>query len=318
VTTPRLGFAGTPQFAAVILEQLLAAGHPMEIVLTQPDRPSGRGRRRQASAVKLLAQRHHIPVAEPARLGGHELDDTGVELLIVAAYGLILPPRLLESPRFGCVNVHASLLPRWRGAAPVERAIMAGDTETGVCIMQMDAGLDTGPVYDCARLAIGADETGGALEQRLAHAGARLLVSLLPRITTIKPEPQPTEGATYAAKITARDQRLDFAVPAANAARRIRALADRAPITVADADGTARIRLLAARIGTGRSGAEPGTILGSSAAGIEVACAEGSLLIERVQLNRGKGRPMAASAAANGFPDLFATGCRLTAIGEPS
>src|SRR5690606_2826990 len=209
--TPRLVFAGTPAFAVPSLEALIAHGMPPLAVLTQPDRPAGRGRRLTASAVKLCAEAHGIPVRQPATLINREVLDELAALapdaLVVAAYGLLLPPAVLALPRVGCVNVHASLLPRWRGASPVQAAILAGDPETGVSLMRMDEGLDTGPVYARAAVDIGPDETAGELEARLARLGAELLASKLPDVLAgrLAAVPQPAEGATYAPKVKKED-----------------------------------------------------------------------------------------------------------------
>jgi methionyl-tRNA formyltransferase len=314
----RLGFAGTPSFAATILGALLETEHEMVLVLTQPDRRTGRGRKLMASPVKILAEESRIPVWDPVSLKNVSLTAEHLDLLIVAAYGLILPPHVLEAPRLGCLNVHASLLPRWRGAAPVERAIAAGDEETGVCLMQMDAGLDTGPVYAVERVAIGDRETGGELEARLAEIGARLLIENLPDIESMTPQPQPSSGATYAEKLTAADTGVAWEGDAAGIARRIRALSDRLPVTVfarAEAEGQQiRIRLLAADAEIPSTTAEqhapaaPGTIVSTDRTGVRVACGKDILKITRLQLNRGKGTPMAAGAAANGYPNLFGPG----------
>jgi methionyl-tRNA formyltransferase len=324
----RLGFAGTPEFAATILRALLASNHELALVLTQPDRPTGRGRKLKPSPVKVLALTHQLTLRDPATLKNASLTDDHLDLLIVAAYGLILPDHILRAPRLGCLNVHASLLPRWRGAAPVERAMIAGDSEIGVCLMQMDSGLDTGSVYDCERLIISATETGGQLEDRLASAGAQLLVASLPRIEGMIPSPQPEEGITYAHKITARDNQIDWGDSAQSIVRRIQALADRQPVTVfstgrdsaATRGDSVRIRLLSAVIGAaGSSGSTdpdstitpPGTIIGIDREGLEVACGQGRAHIRMLQLNRGKGVPMAASQAANGYPDILGPGAVL-------
>lgn len=317
-----IGFAGTPDFAATILNALLQAGHIPKLVLTQPDRPTGRGRKILPSSVKQLALAHNIAVDTPTRLKGYPLAERRLDLLIVAAYGLILPAAILDAPRLGCLNVHASLLPRWRGAAPVERAIMAGDRQTGVCLMQMDAGLDTGPIYRCEALDIASDETGGALEARLAQAGARLLVTTLPELANLTATPQPAEGVTYAEKLGPADSIMDWHTTNDAAARRIRALADRQPVAVYAAASDqpdaapARIRLLGASAPhpdevTIEHAAEPGTILKIDKTGLWVACASGAICINGIQLNRGKGRPMTANAAANGYPSIIAPGRRL-------
>jgi methionyl-tRNA formyltransferase len=304
----RLGFAGTPEFAAIQLAALLEAGYEVDPVYTQPDRPRGRGRKTTPSPVKALALAQSLPVLEPASLKKEVLRDD-LDLLIVAAYGLILPRHILEAPRLGCLNVHASLLPRWRGAAPVERAIMAGDGETGVCLMKMDEGLDTGPVYACERTPIEPGESGGDLERRLAHLGADLLIRTLPDIATITPRPQPEEGVTYAHKLTAADSIVDWGASAIAIADQIRALADRRPATVLIGD--VRMRLLAAEALDQAPGQPPGTLESANREGLLVACGSGTLKINRLQLNRGKGKPMGASAAINGYPDVLAPGARL-------
>ena len=316
----RLGFAGTPEFAATILARLIESGQAPVLVLTQPDRPVGRGQKPRPSPVKALATGHGIEVRSPTSLKAVDLAADGLDLLIVAAYGLLLPPHVLAAPRLGCLNVHASLLPRWRGAAPVERAIMAGDRETGVCLMQMDEGLDTGPVYARATLPIGADMTGGQLEAQLAELGAELLVETLPVIETLTPTPQQDAGATYAAKIGPADSRVDWALDSAAIARQVRALAERAPVTVSpDTDPTLSLRLLAAEPFETPPGPPPvpGCVIGSNRKGIVVATVDGTLLITRLQLNRGKGRPMSARDVLNGYPQLAAPGTRYASRREP-
>ena len=197
----KLIFAGTPDFAATALAALIAAGHDVALVMTQPDRPAGRGMALQASPVKQLAERHGLPVFQPLTLKDPVAQDAvraiGAEVMVVAAYGLILPQAVLDLPRYGCLNIHASLLPRWRGAAPIQRAILAGDTETGVCIMQMEAGLDTGPVLLREAFAIGDEDTTATLHDRLAALGARLIVEAVSRLP-LPAEAQPSEGVTYA------------------------------------------------------------------------------------------------------------------------
>src|SRR5467141_3322865 len=199
-----LVFMGTPAFAATVLEALIEAGHDIRAVYTQPPRPAGRGHRPQASPVQLLAMQHRIAVFSPVNLRPHEAQAAfaalGADAAVVAAYGLILPRAILAAPRLGCLNVHASLLPRWRGAAPIQRAILAGDRETGVSIMQMDAGLDTGAILLQRAIPIGPKETAGALTDRLAALGAHLMVEALAGIGGLTPRPQPSEGVTYAAK----------------------------------------------------------------------------------------------------------------------
>jgi methionyl-tRNA formyltransferase len=223
----RVIFAGTPDFAAQALAAILAAGHDVPLVLTQPDRPAGRGMKLQPSAVKQLALAHNLPVFQPERLKDpttHEpIHAAQADVMVVAAYGLILPQAVLDMPRYGCLNIHASLLPRWRGAAPIQRAIEAGDVETGVTIMQMDAGLDTGAMLLAEPLKVGAAETAGELHDRLAALGARLIVTALAQRDALTPVAQPTTGTTYAAKISKAEAQLDWAEPADVLARKIRA-----------------------------------------------------------------------------------------------
>ena len=200
----RLVFAGTPAFAAVALDALARAGHRLALVVTQPDRPASRGLKPQPSEVKLLAQKHGVEVFQPASLRSADvlarLEATRAQAMVVAAYGLILPQAVLDVFPLGCINVHASLLPRWRGAAPIHRALLAGDSESGVCIMRMEAGLDTGPLYKCERMTLAADETAGSLHEKLAALGARLLLEVLAALEAggLTPRPQPQEGASYA------------------------------------------------------------------------------------------------------------------------
>ena len=233
----RVGFAGTPDFAALALAALIDAGYLVLLVLTQPDRPAGRGLKLQASAVKQLALQHGIKVAQPrslrvegkfpddARAAEAALQAADLDVLVVAAYGLILPPWVLVVPRYGCLNIHASLLPRWRGAAPIHRAIEAGDKRTGITIMQMDAGLDTGNMLRVAATDIGAEETTGQLNDRLAELGARALLQTLQQLEqgALRPQAQPTEGVSYAHKIAKAEAALDWTQPAEVLACRVRA-----------------------------------------------------------------------------------------------
>jgi methionyl-tRNA formyltransferase len=306
----RLGFAGTPAFASAILAGLLAAGRRPVAVYTQPDRPVGRGRRLQPPPVKILALAHALPVRQPESLRGAEtaraLTDLDLDVLVVAAYGLILPPGILAAPRQGCLNVHASLLPRWRGAAPVERAIMAGDEETGVSIMQMDRGLDTGPVYLQRRCAITADTVGPALEARLAELGADALLECLDRLGEIEATPQPDAGVTYAHKLSRADAVVDWNRSARAIERQVRALCGRLP-AFTEAGGVRRT-LLEARALPGPARERPGTVMSADPSGIRIACADGVLLVSRLKLSVGRGRPLDAADATNGYPDLFTTG----------
>lgn len=285
----RLGFAGTPEFAACILQALLDRGHRPAIVLTQPDRPAGRGLAPQPSAVKRLALAKGLSVAQPASLKSGEsqraLADADLDVLVVVAYGLILPPDALTLPRWGCLNVHASLLPRWRGAAPLQRAILAGDSETGVCIMQMNAGLDTGPVVHRASAAIAPDETTESLHDRLATLGGEALCAVLTRAGPWPSTPQPDAGVTYAAKIDKAEARIDWSAPAAAVDRQVRAFN---PIPGAWSE-IGRDRMALERIKVWQSsiaplkGGSPGEILAISDEALCVACGEGSVLLGELQ-----------------------------------
>ncbi|MBV8166319.1 MAG: methionyl-tRNA formyltransferase [Alphaproteobacteria bacterium] len=295
---PRLAFLGTPDFAASSLGALIEAGHKPVCVYAQPARPAGRGQRAQPSAVERLARAHDIEVRTPVTLRDAEAQAAfaalDLDLAIVAAYGLILPAPILAAPRRGCVNVHASLLPRWRGAAPIQRALLAGDTVTGITLMQMDAGLDTGAMLRSAALPIGPDTTGGTLHDALAACGARLLVDSLPDLLAgrLLPMPQPTDGVTYAAKIDRAELRLDWRQPAVVLERTVRAFAPR-PGAYAERGGE-RIKVLGARV-EARGGA-PGTLLDDR---LLVACGDGALRLTTLQ-RAGKG-PLAADAFLRGF-----------------
>lgn len=317
----RIAFAGTPEFARRILAKLLVAGIRPVLVLTQPDRPSGRGRKLVPSPVKMLASEHSLAIDQPERLRTDEqvatLQASAPDLLIVAAYGLILPRRVLALPRLGCVNVHASLLPRWRGAAPIERALMAGDVETGVCLMQMDAGLDTGAVMDSASVPIRDDDTGTTLEDMLAELGATRLVARLPAILAgeLAATPQDDSLATYAHKLTREDSVIDWTADAEAIARRIRALSGR--MSVEARIGGARLQLLHA---TATAEAIPGNAavgeITGVKPGIDVACHGGTLHITRLRFtDRGKGSALSASEAANGFASIIHPGARFDVEG---
>ncbi|MEY4729952.1 MAG: hypothetical protein RL020_1110 [Pseudomonadota bacterium] len=223
----RLIFAGTPEFAAAALAELIRAGHEISLVLTQPDRPGGRGMKLQPSAVKLLAQQHDIPVFQPLSLKNPEaqkvIADVHADAMIVAAYGLILPQAVLDLPMQGCLNIHASLLPRWRGAAPIHRAIEAGDSETGITIMQMDAGLDTGAILLMRKINIDADDTTGSLHDKLAKLGAAYIVDVLAQSERYAPVTQAEAGVTYAHKIRKEEAKIDWQLSAQSIERKIRA-----------------------------------------------------------------------------------------------
>ena len=301
----KLIFAGTPEFAAQALATLITAGHQLALVLTQPDRPSGRGMVLRPSPVKALALEHGIEVFQPPTLrdaaAQARLQAVGADAMIVAAYGLILPQAVLDLPRFGCINIHASLLPRWRGAAPIQRAILAGDAESGVCIMQMEAGLDTGPVLLSAALPIAEDETAGSLHDRLAELGARLIVAALEKLP-LAALPQADEGVTYAAKIEKSEALLDWNLSAQQLARQVRAFNPFPGALATLGKLSVKVWRASAEAGEG----SPGTILASDRAGILVACGEGVLRLTELQKAGGK-RLSAAQFLAGISPGLMAS-----------
>jgi len=297
----RLAFAGTPEFAEVALARLHAAGFDVPLVLTQPDRPAGRGLKLNPSPVKAFAQARGITVAQPRslRLDGKYPDDAAqareallsaqIDVMVVAAYGLILPQWVLDLPPRGCLNIHGSLLPRWRGAAPIHRAIEAGDERTGITIMQMDAGLDTGDMLLAESVAIAPDETTATLHDRLAALGGRLIVEALELAACggLRPTPQPAEGVSYAHKIDKAEAAIDWALPAAAIERRIRAF-DPFPGATAQLSGEV-IKLWRARA-VNASGA-PGTVLAVTDDGITVACGDAALQLTELQRPGGKRLP---------------------------
>ncbi len=285
----RLIFAGTPAFAAEHLRALLASRHELAAVYTQPDRPAGRGRKLLASPVKRLAERAGIPVRQPASLAGpagpRELAALRADAMVVVAYGLILPQAALDAPRLGCVNVHASLLPRWRGAAPIQRCLEAGDSETGISIMRMDAGLDTGPLLARARLRIEASMTAGELHDALLELGPTLLCEVLERLGDALAEPQAQgEGATYARKVRRDDARLDWRRSNVRLHDQVRAFNPAPGAWTSLAGAMLKVWRAAPRAGPGAAG----EILGSDAGGITVACGAGALRVSRVQLSGGR------------------------------
>jgi len=294
-------FAGTPDFALPSLESIAASRHRIAAVFTQPDRPSGRGRRETASPVKERALALGLPVRQPATLkdaaAAKEIAAFAPDAMVVVAYGLLLPPAVLAIPRLGCLNVHASLLPRWRGAAPVARAILAGDAKTGVCIMRMEAGLDTGPVMSTRELAIGTRETAGELELRLAEEGAAAIAAALDALAAGRARfvPQDASQATWAAKLTKAEARLDWGEDAAALERRVRALNPR-PIAETTLDG-AQLRVYEAAVVPAPPGRVPGTVLAAGAGGIVVMTGRDALALLRVQLP-GR-RPVGAAELAN-------------------
>ena len=295
----RLGFAGTPEFAAVALRAVLAAGHRVELVLTQPDRAAGRGLAERPSAVKRLAQAAGLQLLQPTTLRDAAVQEriraSDLDALIVAAYGLILPQAVLDLPRWGCINIHASLLPRWRGAAPIQRAILAGDSETGVSIMQMDAGLDSGPVLLAAAQPIRDEDTAASLHDRLAAQGAGLVVEVLDRLP-LPASPQPAGGITHASKLDKAEAVLDWRLPAAQLARQVRAFNPH-PGASFTLQGKV-LKVWAARpvVGNGR----PGIILQADRDALLVACGEGALCLDEVQ--QPGGRRLPAAEFLNGAP----------------
>ncbi len=286
----KLVFAGTPEFAAVALSDILAAGHEVVLVLTQPDRPAGRGMALHASPVKQLALSRGIEVFQPLKLREPEaqarIREAGAEVMVVAAYGLILPQVVLDMPHLGCLNVRVSLLPCWRGAAPIQRAIQMGDAETGVCIMQMEAGLDTGPVLLREATPIAPEDTAATLHDRLATIGGRLIVDALARLP-LPAEPQSETGVTYAAKIEKTESAIDWLQPATVLDRHIRAFN---PFPGVHASlGGAPVKLWRATPADGAG--DPGTILAADRHGIVVACGAGALRLLELQKAGGKRLP---------------------------
>ena len=303
----RVIFAGTPEFARVALEQLHAAGHEIALVMTQPDRPAGRGLKLQASPVKQWALAHNISVAQPRslRLDGKypdealaaqaAIDAVQADVMVVAAYGLILPQWVLDTPRLGCLNIHASLLPRWRGAAPIHRAIEAGDVETGITIMQMDAGLDTGDMLLVEKQAIAADETTPILHDELAALGGRLIVQALEMADcdTLKAVVQPTEGITYAHKIEKAEAQIDWQQSAAVIERRIRAFNPFPGASSALNSEIVKLQSAHILIASCAHDISAGGILSTQAEGIDVATGDGVLRITHLQKSGGKSLPVA-------------------------
>ena len=299
MTRPAIVFAGTPDFALASLEALVEADFRPKAVYTQPDRPAGRGKKLTQSPVKLYAEQLGIPVLQPRTLkddaAARELEAFEPDLLVVAAYGLLLPQRILDVPARGCLNVHASILPRWRGAAPIQAAILEGDAETGISLMQMEAGLDTGPVFVSEAIPIADDDTAGSLHDRLAALGGELLVKNITAIADgrLEPVPQDDDAATYAGKIRTEDARLDWRDDAAALARKVRAF-NPVPGSFFTVDGQ-RIKCWQARAIDDVSDT-PGKVVDISKSGVLVACGGGALLLEQVQ-RAGKGRVTARQLA---------------------
>jgi methionyl-tRNA formyltransferase len=302
----RVIFAGTPEFAAAALAAIHSAGFPVPLVLTQPDRPAGRGMKLQASPVKRYAQEHGLAVAQPPslrRTGKYpaeaaaaidQLRATPHDVMVVAAYGLILPQEVLDIAPLGCINIHASLLPRWRGAAPIHRAIEAGDAETGITLMQMDVGLDTGAMISEARTPISADDTTATLHDRLAQDGATLIVEALlelERNGKLASTPQPADGVTYAEKIGKHEAALDWRKPAAVLARQVRAF-DPFPGGVGTLEDGSSVKIWAALPVQASPGGVPGTIVEVAPDGVVVICGEGALRLTQLQKPGGKRLPV--------------------------
>lgn len=299
----RLIFAGTPAFAAVALEALLHSSHEVALVLTQPDRPAGRGMKMVSSEVKRLALSHGISVLQPVTLRDADVVNSiaslGADAMIVAAYGLILPPEVLSLFQYGCINIHGSVLPRWRGAAPIQQALLAGDRETGVSIMRMEKGLDTGPVFTIERIQIESRDTSTTLHDKLAALGAHSIVRALAGIESgsLQAEPQSADGITYAHKITREQARIDWKLPAVELDRAVRAF-NPFPAAFSYFDEQV-VKIWDAETATGSS-AEPGEIVAVSDAGIAVACGSGALRLKRLQRPGGKQLPVAEFL--RGFP----------------
>lgn len=309
----RIVFAGTPEFARLALVALIEAGHTIPLVLTQPDRPAGRGLKLTPSPVKQAALDAGIPVAQPRslRLDGKYPDEAAAahqllteaapDVMVVAAYGLILPQWTLDLPRLGCLNIHASLLPRWRGAAPIQRAIEAGDAQTGITIMQMDVGLDTGDMLDIRSVPIGPNDTAATLHDALAAVGARAIVDVVQAMAdghAPAPQPQPEAGVTYAAKLDKAEAALDWSLPAETLARRIRAF-DPVPVATTRLPGLADpVKVWAAHVlaadatGTSSGTANPGDVLAATPEGIDVATGAGVLRLTVLQKPGAKRQPV--------------------------
>jgi methionyl-tRNA formyltransferase len=308
----RIIFAGTPEFAAQHLQALLDAGREIVAVYTQPDRPAGRGQKLMPSPVKQLALQHNIAVYQPQTLrdpaAQAELAALKPDVMVVVAYGLILPQVVLDTPRLGCINSHASLLPRWRGAAPIQRAIQAGDASSGVTVMQMEAGLDTGPMLLKVTTTITAEDTGGSLHDRLATLGSQAVVEAVSKLAAgeLSGEVQDDSLATYAHKLNKEEARLDWSRPAVELERLVRAF-NPWPICHSTLNGEP-LKVLAAQLGEGKGA--PGTVLAADKSGLTVACGEGTLRLTRLQLPGGK--PLSFADLYNSRREQFALGLVLS------
>ncbi|EYD72988.1 methionyl-tRNA formyltransferase [Limimaricola hongkongensis] len=297
----RIVFMGTPDFSVFALDALVRAGHEIVCAYTQPPRPAGRGKKPRPSAVQARAEALGLEVRHPVSLKGAEAQAEfaalDADIAVVVAYGLILPQAVLDAPKRGCLNIHASLLPRWRGAAPIQRAIMEGDSETGICIMQMEAGLDTGPVLLREATPIGATDTAADLHDRLATLGGRLVVEALRDLDELRPEPQPEAGVTYAAKIDKSEARIDWTRTAAHVARHVNALSP-FPGAWCMANGE-RLKLLRAAAGPGEGA--PGAVIGPAT----VACGDGAVALLELQREGKRPLPAAEALRGKGLPEAL-------------
>ncbi|GAC26727.1 methionyl-tRNA formyltransferase [Paraglaciecola mesophila KMM 241] len=310
----KIVFAGTPEFAANHLSALIESEHQVIAAYTQPDRPAGRGKRLHASAVKQLAQQHDIPVYQPASLKSEEaqqqLAALNADVMVVVAYGLILPQIILDTPKYGCLNVHGSLLPKWRGAAPIQRAIWAGDAETGVTIMQMDKGLDTGAMLSELRIAITPTDTSATLYTKLAQLGPKGLLETLASLRDITPQAQDNTLATYAEKLSKQEAKIDWTMTAAQLERNVRAF-DPWPVAYFEANGAAiKVRSAEVQQTPIRDNAQPGQIVQADKHAIGVQTGDGVFLIKTLQLP-GK-KPLATQDILNGHSDWFSVGTILS------
>ena len=306
----RIIFAGTPEFSAAHLQSLIDSEHEIVGVFTQPDRPAGRGKALKASPVKHLAVANELPVFQPTTLKSedsqHQLKSLQADVMVVVAYGLLLPQAVLDIPKHGCLNVHASLLPRWRGAAPIQRSIEAGDTETGITIMQMDAGLDTGAMLRKAVCSIEENDSAATLHDKLMVLGAPALLSVLNDIDEgkLQPETQNDADACYASKLSKQEAKLDWQSTAQALARQVRAF-NPFPVSFFELNGQ-KIRVWKSFAKTGQLGQPPGTVVSMTPEGIEIACDDGSLCLTQLQMP-GK-KPADVAAIINGYGDRFPVG----------
>ena len=303
-------FAGTPEFAALHLQALINSQHQVIAVYTQPDRPAGRGNKLQASAVKQLAQQYNIPVFQPPTLKDQsaqaELAKLGADLMVVVAYGLLLPQKVLETPKYGCINVHGSLLPKWRGAAPIQRAIWAGDSQTGVTIMQMDEGLDTGAMLHTSSIAIENTDTSATLYSKLSTTGPQALLDTLDKLSDIQPQKQDDSQASYAKKLSKEEARIDWQDDATQLERNVRAF-NPWPVSYFELNGqTVKVWQSQLQTVSEKRAYQPGEIISADKQGVLVKAGKHALLLQNLQFP-GK-KPMAIADVLNGRSDLFTVG----------